>query len=1088
MKNPFLKPFAFIATVTLTFTMSNPAGAATIGFVAGLTGGALDQPFDQAWKARLEGQGHTVLAIDQNTTSANVPAVDLFIISSDIGSGNLRDANKIGLQQPKSYIVYEQGNFPDFFGGGGGTTGAGSHSITITDPASPLAANLTGNVIVYSGASKNLAYSNGTRSANADVVANRTGAAGDAVPLVLEAGEQGGSNGTTTFPAKRIGVFCYADWPDGAITASGWALLDAAVTYGLPEVVNFDHLAVGTNAASPHLAGTPFDVTITAQDINNVTVPNANGTVTMNTTPSGSKMEFDWNNDGIFGDKTGKLENGTKVIKARNLKAETVSITATAGTANTTLPPSVTTGPTAFVKLQILAPGETAAPGTATGKTGTPTIRTLSIPFNVTVNAVDEYWNPAITTDTISITSSDASAVLPAPSVPASFSVTLNTVGAFTVTATDSTDGAKTAATTPLLTVLGAPITWVGDDATNKWDTSTTNWIDGATPPTAVAFSDTNQVSFLSTGSAFPAVDIVGTVQPSKITVNSTQNFTFGGSGSIAGLISGDFIKSGTGTLTLETANTYTAKTSVSGGILILANANALPATTSNLSLSNAVLGLAADDFIRSPGLGGDQINLNNNSGFAAFDADRVVNLGGASAPLTWGANNFLSSGDGTLVLNSSSATHTLDFQNPIAMGTGVRFFNVGDAAADVDAILSGAITGGSIGFSKTGAGTLVFKNTGNAYNGQTFIDSGTLILGASGVIPNGSAVTVKKANNATAEGILDLNGFDETIAGLNLGEAGPNAIAQTPTVINSSSTAATLTLGGNLNYNAGASGILNGAATISVNLDTGTAGNRNITVGDGLDPEDLVISGNLTGGAITKLGLGILALSNAKYTGNTTISDGTLTLSAANPNNDASIVSIAAGKVLNLTYAGTDKVGGLVIGTTVKPDGVYGKADSVSPIIGIPEITGDGTLTVVNDPYATWAGVGVPFDGDANSDGVKNGLAWLLGAANPTVNALDLLPDATQSGGNLTMEFDCKAGADRGTALLSLQHSSDLGLNDMWATVAVPGIIGNSTVDNVTFVVTDPDPVGGPLHVVATIQNSQAAAGRIFGRLRAEK
>ena len=38
-------------------------------------------------------------------------------------------------------------------------------------------------------------------------------------------------------------------------------------------------------------------------------------------------------------------------------------------------------------RLQILLPGETAAPGTTSGKTGTPRPETAGIPFSVTVNA-----------------------------------------------------------------------------------------------------------------------------------------------------------------------------------------------------------------------------------------------------------------------------------------------------------------------------------------------------------------------------------------------------------------------------------------------------------------------------------------------------------------------------------------------------------------------------------------------------------------------------------------------------------------------------------------------------------------------------
>ena len=100
-------------------------------------------------------------------------------------------------------------------------------------------------------------------------------------------------------------------------------------------------------------------------------------------------------------------------------------------------------------------PGETASPGTSTGKTGTPSAQTAGTAFTVKVNAVDAYWNPINTvTDTADITSSDATAMLPADAALVngtnSFSVTLKDAGSQTVTATDVTDGSKTAATSPL--------------------------------------------------------------------------------------------------------------------------------------------------------------------------------------------------------------------------------------------------------------------------------------------------------------------------------------------------------------------------------------------------------------------------------------------------------------------------------------------------------------------------------------------------------------------------------------------------------------------------------------------------------------
>ena len=126
-------------------------------------------------------------------------------------------------------------------------------------------------------------------------------------------------------------------------------------------------------------------------------------------------------------------------------------------TANTS--PSTTINAGAFAKLQILLPGETAAPGTASGKTGTPRAQTAGRSFNVTVNAVDANWNPVSSTDTVALSTSDANATPPAPAAlvagTKTFAITLKTAGSSTVTATDQSDGSMTASTSPAITVNG---------------------------------------------------------------------------------------------------------------------------------------------------------------------------------------------------------------------------------------------------------------------------------------------------------------------------------------------------------------------------------------------------------------------------------------------------------------------------------------------------------------------------------------------------------------------------------------------------------------------------------------------------------
>ena len=141
--------------------------------------------------------------------------------------------------------------------------------------------------------------------------------------------------------------------------------------------------------------------------------------------------------------------------------------------------------------------------------------------------------------------------------------------------------------------------------------------------------------------------------------------------------------------------------------------------------------------------------------------------------------------------------------------------------------------------------------------------------------------------------------------------------------------------------------------------------------------------------------------------------------------------------------------------------------------------------------PYGTWATGGEPFDGDANGDGVKNGIAFLLGAANPGEDASGRLPTVSESGGGLVMTFNCLPVSARGGATLRVEHSSDLGVLDPWtATVDVVPDATNAVPDNnVTFVV-GAGPVGPPAlnSVSATIDSAAAAGGKLFGRLRGHR
>ncbi|MEO6036479.1 MAG: hypothetical protein ABIQ35_14600 [Verrucomicrobiota bacterium] len=118
-----------------------------------------------------------------------------------------------------------------------------------------------------------------------------------------------------------------------------------------------------------------------------------------------------------------------------------------------------------FTKLQILLPGETAAPGTLTGKTGTPTPQQSGATFDVVVNAVSADWFPitAVPDQQINLSSSDPAFTWPGFAGTmvngkitfdaATWNLSLGTQGSQTITASDATDPTKTANTSSPVTV-----------------------------------------------------------------------------------------------------------------------------------------------------------------------------------------------------------------------------------------------------------------------------------------------------------------------------------------------------------------------------------------------------------------------------------------------------------------------------------------------------------------------------------------------------------------------------------------------------------------------------------------------------------
>jgi fibronectin-binding autotransporter adhesin len=277
----------------------------------------------------------------------------------------------------------------------------------------------------------------------------------------------------------------------------------------------------------------------------------------------------------------------------------------------------------------------------------------------------------------------------------------------------------------------------------------------------------------------------------------------------------------------------------------------------------------------------------------------------------------------------------------PITLtGIGPRTFGLGGTSegnSAGDNIFAPAITDQGANpttLAKSSLSTWLLTNTNNSYSGNTSITAGRLKLGASGVIPDASLVTLV---NSSMFSVFDLNGFDETVRSIS-----------------------------------GA----NGSGSIVLGAQTLTLGAPNNETFSG------VISGS--GGRVFKAGSGTLTLGAVNtYTGDTVIQAGTLQINKAYLANGAD-VRMANGTVFNLNFSGTDIIDSLYINGLSQAIGTWGAIGSGAAHQSAI-FSGSGLLQVTNF-YA-------PNSGDFNSDGRVDAADYVVWRKNLGSN--DPLPNS---------------------------------------------------------------------------------------------
>ncbi|MBI4419336.1 MAG: Ig-like domain-containing protein [Gemmatimonadetes bacterium] len=283
--------------------------------------------------------------------------------------------------------------------------------------------------------------------------------AGD-VTVTIGTNPGGGTLAGTTTVAASGGVATFSTLSIDK-TGTGYTLTATATGLASASSTAFNITAgtatkyIVTAASSSVAAGNNVLITAQLADANNNPVATSGKTVTWSKTGDGGSFASSTSTTNSSG-----VAEVTFTVHTLAGTVHTVTATDDAALTGTSGNITVVAGP--FTKLQLLVPGETAAPGTTTGKTGTPNPQSAGAAFSVTVNAVDTHWNVVTSApaDVVRITSTDAAAGLPADAALSSgtrsFSVTLNTTGDQTLTASDLSNTAIAANTSPAITVYSA--------------------------------------------------------------------------------------------------------------------------------------------------------------------------------------------------------------------------------------------------------------------------------------------------------------------------------------------------------------------------------------------------------------------------------------------------------------------------------------------------------------------------------------------------------------------------------------------------------------------------------------------------------